>query len=84
MYFSNINILTCFNQKTSLFNNNKIDKELDGRWFSDAFISPIYSLINAIDNNIQPETNIIDAFKTLKLVDLIEKSHEKGKTIPCS
>ena len=61
-----------------------IDKELDGRWFSDAFIGPIYSLINAIDNNIQPETNIIDAFKTLKLVDLIEKSHENGKIISCS
>jgi len=61
-----------------------INKELDGRWFSDAFIGPIYSLINAIDNNIQPETNIIDAFKTLKLVDLIEKSHENGKIISCS
>ena len=61
-----------------------IDKDLDGRWFSDAFIGPIYSLINAIDNNIQPETNIIDAFKILKLVDLIEKSHENVKIISCS
>jgi len=60
------------------------NKELDGRWFSDAFIGPMYSLIDAIDNNTQPETNITDAFKTLKLLDLIEKSHETAKIVFCS
>ena len=61
-----------------------INKELDGRWFSDVFIGPMYSLIDAIENNTQPETNINNAFKTLKLVDLIEKIHESGKIISCS
>ena len=60
-----------------------INEDLDGRWFSDAFIGPMYSLIEAIDTNTQPETNIVDVFKTLKLLDLIEKSHETSKIISC-
>ena len=32
--------------------------------------------MDAINNNIEPEINIIDAFKALKLLDVIEKSHE--------
>lgn len=59
------------------------NKELDGRWFSDAFIGPMFSLIEAIDNNTQPETNIADAFKTLRLLNLIEKSHETSSIISC-
>ena len=39
-----------------------INEDLDGRWFSDAFIGPMYSLIEAIDTNTQPETNIVDVF----------------------
>jgi predicted dehydrogenase len=68
-------------------NSNKfieINKELDGRWFSDSFIGPMYSLIEAIDLDIQPETNVIDAFKTLKLLECIEKSHENSQIIPCT
>jgi predicted dehydrogenase len=78
-----------FKDKISFTSNNstnpnkliEINKELDGRWFSEAFIGPIYSLMDAINNNIEPETNIIDAFKTLKLLDLIEKSHENDQVI---
>jgi len=43
----------------------------------------MFSLIEAIDTNTQPETNIVDVFKTLKLLDLIEKSHETSKIISC-
>ena len=62
----------------------EMNKELDGRWFSDAFIGPMYSLIEAIDLDIQPETNVIDAFKTLKLLEYIEKSHENSQIISCT
>ena len=61
-----------------------INKELEGRWFSDAFIGPMYSLMDSIDKNIQSETNINDAYKTLRLLNFIEKSHEKGRIISCS
>jgi|TARA_B110000438_G_scaffold297525_1_gene344046 predicted dehydrogenase len=63
--------------------NISFNRDLDGRWFSDAFIGPMYSLIEAIDTNTQPETNIVDAFKTLKLINLIEKSHETSQIISC-
>lgn len=59
----------------------EINKELDGRWFPNAFIGPMYTLMDAIENNTQPETNINDAFETLKLINLIEKSHENQKII---
>jgi hypothetical protein len=44
----------------------------------------MYSLIEAIDLDIQPETNVIDAFKTLKLLGYIEKSHENSEIISCT
>jgi|TARA_B110000444_G_C18794987_1_gene574351 predicted dehydrogenase len=62
----------------------EVNKELEGRWFPDSFIGPMYSLMDAIDNNTQPETNITDAFKTLKLLNLIEHSHESEKKVLCS
>ena len=70
---------------SSNFSNEfiEITKELEGRWFSDAFIGPMYSLIEAIDSNTQPETSVIDAFKTLKLLQCIEKSHEISQTVSC-
>ncbi len=43
----------------------------------------MFSLIEAIDNNTQPETNIADFFKTLRLLNLIEKSHETSSIISC-
>lgn len=78
-----------FKDSISFFSKNfkkpmYITKELDGRWFSDAFIGPMYSLIDAIDSNTQPETNITNALKTLRLLDFIEKSHESGKIVSCS
>ncbi len=64
--------------------NNKninIDKILSGRWFSESFSGPVFSLINAIQNNQEAETNIFDAFKTLQLVELVIKSHEAKKWV---
>ena len=61
----------------SYYKNNKLhsyEKELEGRWFSECFAGPMFSLFNAIEFNIQPETNIYDAFETLNLVEEVIKS----------
>ena len=61
----------------SYYKNNKLhsyEKELEGRWFSESFAGPMFSLFNAIEFNIQPETNIYDAFETLNLVEEVIKS----------
>ena len=74
-------ILIELNKKNELF---KFNKELDGRWFSESFAGPMYSLINSIELNIEPETNIEDAFKTIKLLDLSIKSNESGEILKCN
>ena len=61
----------------------KIDKELEGRWFSESFKGPMYSLIDSIESNKEPETNIEDALKTIKLLDLSVKSNESGEILKC-
>ena len=62
----------------------QIEKDLDGRWFHDSFVGPMFSLIEAIDTNSQPETNIFDSYKTLKLINDIVKSHETSQVVTCS
>lgn len=69
-----------FNDKISFnfFHNNSLinsEKNLVGRWFSESFAGPIFSLIDSIQNNYEPETNIFDAYKTLNLVEKVIKSH---------
>jgi len=54
----------------------KYEDKLNGRWFSESFNGPIFSLMKSINNNTQPETNIYDAFETLLLVEKIIRSHE--------
>ena len=65
----------------SLNNDIAIKKKLEGRWFSESFAGPIFSLMNSIKNNHEPETNIYDAFCTIKLVEFVIKSHELNKWI---
>ena len=57
-------------------NNLSINEnhKLEGRWFSEAFLGPMYSLMNSINNNTQPQTNINDAYQTLLLVERVIKS----------
>ena len=40
-----------------------------------------FSNMNSIKNNHEPETNIYDAFCTIKLVEFVIKSHELNKWI---
>ncbi len=50
--------------------------ELEGRWFPDAFIGPMASLMDAITYDTQPETSGQQALATLRVVEAICKSHE--------
>ena len=43
--------------------------ELEGRWFSEAFLGPIYSLMDSINNDTEPRSNIYEAYETLILVE---------------
>ena len=52
-----------------------LEKTLVGRWFSESFAGPIFSLIDSIQNNYEADTNIFDAYKTLNLVETVIKSH---------
>ena len=54
----------------------KEEHQLNGRWFSESFNGPMFSLMNSINNNTQPETNINDAFETLLLVEKVIRSHK--------
>ena len=53
--------------------------ELEGRWFSEAFLGPIYSLMQSIKDNTEPRTNIYDAYETLVLVENVIKNFENKK-----
>ncbi len=75
-----------FNDKISLsyIKKNKkinVEKILEGRWFSESFAGPMFSLMNSIQNNYQPETNFFDAYKTLNLLEKVIISHESKKWI---
>ncbi len=48
--------------------------KLKGRWFSEAFLGPMYSLMESINNDTEPLTNINDAYQTLLLVETVIKS----------
>jgi len=69
-----------FNDKIAFnfLHDNKsinLEKTLNGRWFSESFAGPIFSLIDSIQNNYEPETNILDAYKTLNLVEKVIRSN---------
>ena len=57
-------------------NNLSINEhhKLEGRWFSEAFLGPMYSLMQSINNDTEPQTNIKEAYETLLLVETVIKS----------
>ena len=50
------------------------EHKLEGRWFSEAFLGPMYSLMQSINNNTEPQTNINEAYQTLLLVEAVINS----------
>jgi predicted dehydrogenase len=55
--------------------------ELNGRWFPDAFIGPMSSLMEAITNETEPETSGSQTIGTMRLVEAVCKSHEAKQAV---
>jgi len=55
--------------------------DLCGRWFPDAFIGPMSSLMDAITNDTEPETSGKEILGTLRMIEAVRKSHETRQTI---
>lgn len=66
---------------TELFHNGSIEMELEGRWFPDAFIGPMSSLMDAILHDTQPETSGEKIPGTMRLLEAIRKSSETGQAV---
>lgn len=54
--------------------------ELDGRWFPDAFLGPMSSLLDAIHLDIEPETSGSVSLGTLRLLESVERSSAFART----
>jgi predicted dehydrogenase len=61
-----------------------IELELEGRWFPDAFIGPMSSLLDAVSNDSEPETSARDVIRTLRVLDAIRISAETGQAVSIS
>jgi predicted dehydrogenase len=55
--------------------------ELEGRWFPDAFIGPMSSLMDSIILDQEPETSGEQILGTLRLLDAVRTSHENRQTV---
>jgi predicted dehydrogenase len=55
--------------------------ELSGRWFPDAFIGPMSSLMDAVTNDTEPETSGQEILGTLRLVEAVRRSHESHQVM---
>jgi predicted dehydrogenase len=55
--------------------------ELSGRWFPDAFIGPMGSLMDAITNDSEPETSGEEVLGTLRVIEAMRKSHETKQVV---
>lgn len=55
--------------------------ELSGRWFPDAFIGPMSSLMDAITNDSEPETSGEEVLGTLRVIEAMRKSHETRQVV---
>jgi predicted dehydrogenase len=64
-----------------LMPGGSLEMELEGRWFPDAFIGPMSSLMDAITMGREPETSGEEALGTLRLLDAIRKSHETQNSV---
>jgi predicted dehydrogenase len=58
-----------------------IHMELEGRWFPDAFIGPMSSLMDSITNDTDPETSGKEALGTQQLLERVRQSHETKQTV---
>lgn len=64
-----------------LIPGGSVDIELEGRWFPDAFIGPMSSLMDAIANDTEPETAGREILGTLRVLEAITKSHETQQAV---
>ncbi len=64
-----------------LLPGGSLEMELEGRWFPDAFIGPMSSLMDAITTATEPETSGEEVLGTLRLLDAIRKSHETQQSV---
>jgi predicted dehydrogenase len=64
-----------------LIPGGSLDIELQGRWFPDAFLGPMSSLMDAITTGAEPETSGEEVLGTLRLLDAIRTSHETGQSV---
>jgi predicted dehydrogenase len=55
--------------------------ELSGRWFPDAFIGPMSSLMDAITTDSAPETSGEEIVGTLRVIEAMRKSHETKQVV---
>jgi predicted dehydrogenase len=55
--------------------------ELSGRWFPDAFIGPMGSLMDAITNDSEPETSGEEILGTLRVIEAMRKSNETRQVV---
>ncbi len=55
--------------------------ELEGRWFPDAFIGPMSSLMEAISTDGEAETSGKEVCGTMRLVEAICRSHETKQAV---
>lgn len=58
-----------------------VEMELEGRWFPDAFVGPMSSLMDAITKGTEPETSGEEILGTLRLLEAIRKSHETQQVV---
>jgi predicted dehydrogenase len=61
--------------------NGALRLELSGRWFPDAFIGPMSSLMEAISIDSEPETSGSEVYATMRLVEAICRSHETKQSV---
>ncbi|HMN28367.1 MAG TPA: Gfo/Idh/MocA family oxidoreductase [Caldilineaceae bacterium] len=55
--------------------------QLTGAWFPDAFIGPITSLMQAIDEDGVPETAGLDNLDTLRVIEAAYRSAEENRSV---
>ncbi len=64
-----------------LLPGGSLEMELEGRWFPDAFIGPMSSLMDAITAGTEAETSGEEVLGTLRVLDAIRTSHETGNAV---
>ncbi|HXE10477.1 MAG TPA: Gfo/Idh/MocA family oxidoreductase [Bryobacteraceae bacterium] len=61
-----------------------IVQELSGRWFPDAFIGPMSSLMDAITQDSEPETSGDSVLRTMRMMEAVRTSHETKQAVTFS